>query len=378
MLEGVIDSLGITNFVLIIVGLSLLIVVLLVMSYFKVLLSIANFTYPNAKYRAIGNPFLSNNVLLPLIEGNNLNEVYQKLENSGYKISKEATLDQNELESELESETMSFMRRAYRSCPLSAKEFAGAWLLRFDARMVKRALKSKLAGDSREDMKDKLIPVRRVDEKVIDSMVNARDLQEIIDVLKEAGFEEPLQGESPAEDMYSLEVSLDKYVYRGIQKSVKNVESEERPPVKYFFGKYVDVKNLKIVIRGLREGVDKEQLKKALLPSGRELERWKLESMVESSGLEEALVELEGTSYAEIRRDASTMGPFEIEKYLDKKMIQMASEVMSQNVLSVGPLLRYLVGKEVELRNLNILTRGIKEDIPKDILIELMILEDTI
>ncbi len=378
MLEGVIDSLGITNFVLVIVGGSLLIVVLLVMSYFKVLLSIASFTYPNAKYRAIGNPFLSNSVLSPLVEGNNLNEVYQELEDRGYDLSKEATLDQNELERELESETMSFMRRAYRNCPLSAKEFAGAWLLRFDVRMAKRALKSKMTGDSREDMSEKLIPVRRVDEKVIDSLVNARDLQEVIDILKEAGFEEPLQGEDPTEDMYSLEVSFDRYVYQRIQKSVKNVESEERPPVKYFFGRYVDVKNLKILIRGLREGVDKEQLKKALLPSGRELERWKLESMVESSGLEEALVELEGTSYAEIRRDAATMGPFEIEKYLDKKMIQMASEVMSQNVLSVGPLLRFLVGKEVELRNLNILSRGLREKMPSESIEALLVMEDRV
>lgn len=378
MLEGVIDSLGITNFVLVIVGGSLLIVVLLVMSYFRVLLSIANFTYPNAKYRAIGNPFLSKSVLLPLVEVNNLNEVYTELEDRGYELSKEATLDQNELERELERETMSFMRRAYRSCPLSAKEFAGAWLLRFDARMAKRALKSKIAEDSREDMRDKLIPVRRIDEKAIDGMVNARDLQEMIEVLKEVGFEEPLQGEDPSEDMYSLEVSLDKFVYQRIQKSVKNVESEERPPVKYFFGKYVDVKNLKILIRGLREGVDKEQLKKALLPSGRELERWKLESMVESSGLEEALVELEGTSYAEIRRDAATMGPFEIEKYLDKKMVQMTSEVMSQNVLSVGPLLRFLVGKEVELRNLNILTRGLREKMPSESIEALLVMEDRV
>lgn len=378
MLEGVIDSLGMTNLVLVIVGGSLLVVVLLVMSYFRVLISIANFTYPNAKYRAIGTPFITGKVLTPLLDSNNLNEVYQELEERGYELTKEATMDPSEFDRQLEGQTISFMKRAYSTCPQSVREFTSAWLLRFDAKMAKRALKSKLAGERREVMKSKLIPVRCIDEETIERLVNARDLPETMDILKEVGFQEPLQGKDPSEGMFPIEVAMDNYVYQRLKDSVKNVDPEERPAVKLFFGKYADMKNLKIVMRGLKQGVDKEVLSQALLPEGRELPKWKLESMIESGGVDEAMVELEGTSYSDLRRSASASSAFDIERYLDKKMLEVSSKVMSQNVLNVGPLLRFLIGKEVELRNLNVLTRGIREGISKDILTELMIMEDSI
>lgn len=372
MLEGLIDSLGVTNFVLILVGGSMLVVVLLVMSYFKVLLSIANFTYPNAKYRAIGNPFIDRNLVTSLLDGKNINEVYQVLTDRGYNLSKEATVDQEELEKHLEERTIDILRNAHRNCPLSAKDFAGAWLLRYDATMAKRALKSKMAG---EDLRDKLVPVRRIDSEVIENMNNARDIQEVMDILREAGFREPLREQDPRKDMFALETSLDRFVYDSIRRSVKNVHAEERPPVKYFMGKYLDIKNLKILSRGLREGVERDVLKKALLPPGRELEAWKLESMADAPGPEEAFVELEGTSYSGLRRDAASLDTFEIERKLDGMMLKTASEIMSQNVLTVGPILKFMLGKEMELRNLNIITRGMRENIPKEHIEALLVME---
>ncbi|MFW5898683.1 MAG: V-type ATPase subunit [Candidatus Saliniplasma sp.] len=48
---------------------------------------------------------------------------------------------------------------------------------------------------------------------------------------------------------------------------------------------------------------------------------------------------------------------------------------MSQYILNVGPILKYLVGKEYELRNLKALVRGVKEGVDSNRIKRMLILE---
>ena len=69
---------------------------------------------------------------------------------------------------------------------------------------------------------------------------------------------------------------------------------------------------------------------------------------------------------------------FDFEHYLDEKLLKMLIELNNQYILTVGPTLKYLVGKEFELRNIRALIRGIKEDVDPIRIKELMILEENI
>ncbi|MFW6304672.1 MAG: V-type ATPase subunit, partial [Candidatus Saliniplasma sp.] len=275
----------------------------------------------------------------------------------------------------LENNNVGYMKKAYRISPLETKPFVEAWLVRYDVKMAKKAIKFISRGGDPEDLKNDLIPVRIIDEDVIDELSSSRNLQEAVTILKETEFGEILGKEEWGDDFFKLDMELDIFAFEKLRKAVTNVESEQRPPVKYFFGRYTDLLNLKMIIRGIREGIEQETMKAYLLPPGRELENWKLNQMLESSNLEEALVELEGTSFEAVRKEAASKSHFEIERYLDEELLNMASEVMSQQVLTVGPLLRFLVGKEIELRNLKILVRGLKEGLDPDKIRNMLILE---
>jgi len=376
LFEELLSTIGLPNLVLIIVGLSLLVVVVLLMSYFRVLVSIANFTYPNAKFRAHGNPFIKKENLKPLSESRNINEVYSKIREHNYDIPKEATEDINEVEKNLEMDTIDYIKKAYMATPNEAKPLVNAWLAKYDVKMTKRAVKAVSREKKKEEIDQKVLPVKMIDESLKDEIISARNMQELLGILKNTDLDEVLAGKEWEDNFFELDVALDKYLYEKMRQSVMQVEAEEKSPVKYFFGKYTDILNLKIVFRGIREDIDEEILKDSLLPPGRELEKWKLENMIDSTNLEEAMVELEGTSYADLRTEGASMSGFEMEMYLDKKLLSTVSEILSQNILTVGPMIKYLVAKDLELRNLKILIRGLEEGMDSEKISSMMIMEE--
>jgi len=71
---------------LIVIGVAVLITIILLMSYFNILVTIASFSYPNARLRAMGNPYIRRQKLLELMEMSSPNEVAQEISKEGYKL----------------------------------------------------------------------------------------------------------------------------------------------------------------------------------------------------------------------------------------------------------------------------------------------------
>lgn len=376
MIEDFIETIGWTNLVFLIVGTALLLVIVLFMSYYRVVISIANFTYPNAIFRAGGNPYLKEKKISDLIEGGNLNEVYSELEEDNYEVPKEARDDMEDVELELEKRTIELIKKGHNASPDETKGFTKAWLAKYDVMMAKRAIKGVAKGQSEEILEDRLHPIDEIDEKVIEDIISSRNLQEVLSILRETSLEEVLEKKDWEGKFFELDVALDQYVFNKLQSGIFKVESEQRSPVRNFYGRYVDIWNIKTVLRGIREGIDKEKLKESLISNGRELALWKMEDMAESKSVEEALVELEGTTYKDLRNKMQSGESFDFERYLEKKLLSIVIDLNNKNILTVGPTLKYLVGKELELRNLRALVHGIKEDLPAEEIKELMILEE--
>ncbi|MBS3816228.1 MAG: V-type ATPase subunit [Candidatus Thermoplasmatota archaeon] len=375
MVEEILGSIGISGLVLVIVGVALLIVVVLLMSYFKTLVSIANFSYPNAKFRARGSTFVKKDEIEDLLETKSIKEVYSEIRKNGYEIPQEATEDMGEIEKELEESTLEIIKRARNVSPEATKPLVEAWLYRYDGKMVKRATKAIDRGADQKEIMDLLRPVKIIDQDMIDRIASARNKQELFSILNETEFEEILSEVELDSGSFRLDLALDRFAFQKLKEAVMKVESEERASVKYFIGKYTDIFNLKMIFRVLKEDISKKELGSFLLPSGWELKEWKIEDILEAKNLEEALVELEGTSYSDLRQKGASEDPFEVEKVLDQKLLDLASEMSSKYILSVGPLLKYLVAKELELRNLKVLIRGLKEDVPPEKMKDMMILE---
>jgi vacuolar-type H+-ATPase subunit C/Vma6 len=52
--------------------------------------------------------------------------------------------------------------------------------------------------------------------------------------------------------------------------------------------------------------------------------------------------------------------------------------ISTQNYVTIGPTIRFLVSKEYEIKNLKIIAKGIDENLSSDLIKKLIITEETI
>lgn len=369
------EQLGIINLVLLIVALSLLVVVVLFMSYFRTIISITHFAYPNAKLRARGVNFVSEKEVDDLVECNNINEIFSKVEKAGTEIPKGLKDDLDQFEMTIERAVVNDMMDAKHSAPEEIKPFIDAWILRYDVRMLKRLMKSSMRGLDKDQTGEPIYPVNMIDEQLIEEITDSRDFQELLNVIKDTPFGEVFTGRETSEDFYSIDLKLDRYAFHRMRSTMLRAETEDQGAIKLFVGKYTDIMNLKMLLRGIHGGIGSDELGEGMLPAGRELPEWKLEKMREARDIEEAMVELEGTSYAGLRRAGDENDLYSKERYLDTMLLKITSEMMTRYVLSVGPTIRFLMCKEFEVRNLKAVTRGILEGLEPSEIKEMMIIE---
>ena len=131
----------------------------------------------------------------------------------------------------------------------------------------------------------------------------------------------------------------------------------------------IDLKNLKMLFRMKRAGMDGEEIMKILIPGGMELKDTDLRRLA-SMPFSEFVRALEGYSYWKAIADIS--GEFtsliNIETRLDKYGLVYAASISYYYPLSILPVLDYILSKKIEVDNLRIIVRGKETKLPEDLI----------
>ncbi len=385
-LSEIIQELGLNNTIamaLIIIAAAVLITIILLMSYFNILVAIASFSYPNARLRAMGNPFVNKKKLMELIEIG-LGEASVEISKEGYKVPpniEKTGLD--EVERELELAHIAFLKKVLASDPQSIRPFVEAYLVKYDAAQVKKALRAKKDGMSSEELKKKLVPVKEIDEEVIEGILEAGTVDEVCNALRTTKFGDTLikMASEHKNDLVALDMALDQVFFRELRLSITRVDTPVRETVTLFVGKFADVTNIKHIIRSKQQGLDAGTTEKFLIEGGRNLATWKLRQLIEVKGIQEIVTELEGTPYLEIIKEAiagytETESIYALEHALDRHMLLSVSEISSSALISAGPTIKFLVAKEYEVRNITAVLRGLYEHLPLEKITPMLITEE--
>jgi ATP synthase A1 C subunit len=385
-ISDIIQELGLSDtlaMALVIIAAAVLITIILLMSYFNILVAIASFAYPNARLRAMGNPFVHKKKLTELIEIG-LGEASVEIAKEGYNVPpniEKAGMD--EAEKALELAQIAFLKKVLASDPQSIRPFLEAYLVKYDAAQVKKALRAKKNDMSSDELSKKLIPVKEIDEEVIESILEAGTVDEVCNAVRTTKFGDILTktASEHKDDIVALDLALDQFFFKELKLSITRVDTPVRETVTIFVGKYADVINLKHIIRSKQQGLDAGITEKFLIDGGRHLATWKLRQLIEIKGIQELATELEGTPYIDVIRDAmqgytETKSIYALEQALDKYMVQTVSEISSNALISAGPTIKFLVAKEYEVRNLTAVLRGLYEHLPPESITPMLITED--
>jgi V/A-type H+-transporting ATPase subunit C len=383
----IIEDLGLNNTValaLMIIAAAVMITVILLMSYFNILVAIASFAYPNARIRAMGNPFVSKRRLTELMELSGIGEAAQEISKEGYGLPpniEKTGLD--EAERALELAQINYVKKVMASNPLSIKPLLEAFLVKYDAAQVKKALRAKKNGIPNEELKNKLIPVKEITPEIIDNILEASTIDEICNAVRSLKFGDTLvrvSGEYK-DDIVALDLALDQFFFQELRLAITRVDTPVRETVTIYVGKLADITNLKHIIRSKQQGLDVATTERFLVEGGRVLASWKLRSMIEIKSVSELTAELEGTPYVETMRDAlqkysETKSLYELEHAFDQLMLQISMEIQSNALISAGPTVKFMVAKEFEIRNLKAVLRGMYEKLPAEKITPMLIVED--
>jgi len=229
---------------------------------------------------------------------------------------------------------------------------------------IKTILRGKFSGASEEEILEDVVSAGQLKYRDITEIVKIGTVEGVIASLAKSPYYSALQGYKG--DLAEIENALDKKYYAKRLESGATAGNE-------FFLKFlrteIDLKNLKILFRMKRAGLERDDILKLIIPGGMELKETDLSRLV-SLPFPEFVRALEDYSYWSAIADISTelSSLINIETRLDKYGVVYATRISYYYPLSILPILDYILSKKIEVDNLRIIVRGKETKLPEEII----------
>jgi len=314
------------------------------------------FAYPTAKVESIGNPFVTEKALNQLLEARSLNS-FKNLANS-YKDFSVDGEKAEEIQRSLDLNMINSVETLKEDSPKSLKEFYDRFVEFLDSYNLKNFLKAKIMG-----LELDVTPFSKDFRRVVD-LIKTANGEEIPRILGEYGF-----NISADTDPIDVEIQVDRYVIERLREAkVPKIAREARDE---FVGRLIDIANIRNLIRMKTSDASVERYEKLFLGEGREIAEWRFKDLFTAKNLDEIILGLEGTSYYDTIKqgyeESKRQGNTQIlEISLDKMMLKSVGDISTRNFPFFGPLLKFIVSRHFEIRNLRVIVKGIEENLPKD------------
>ena len=370
MLEGLLDPHNLPFWILVS---SFIVVVFALIS--RSFITNIIFAYPSAKFEAIGNPYITEKELNNIVESKNLKEFIESLNSSkDYNLVGEDTdsiqksLDENLIQ------TIDMMRKD------SSKKMNGfyeAYLEKIDIYLVKNELKKIFLGVHTEiDVNNAILEKT----KLFLSELKDTSKENLPEILKSYGFQRELieAFSNEKSDILSIDTIIDKHMIKKLEQVKVPYRCEQAK--QSFVKRFIDIQNIKNVLRAKQLGYDFDTCKLLYLGEGKEIAPWKFNEITSLDQPAQVIAALEGTSYFNVLKDSIELYNKDqsvqvLENVLDCYFIKLIKDISIKNYLNLGPTLRFIGSKEFEIQNLKVITKGIGENLSSDFIKRLLITE---
>lgn len=238
------------------------------------------------------------------------------------------------------------------------------YLRSFDIWNIKTVLRGKFSGASEEEILEDVISAGQLRYRDLTEMVKIGTIEGVIAAFAKTPYYPALEGYKGI--LADIENSLDKLYYSNL---IKAASASGNKLFLKFLRTEIDLKNLKILFRMKRAGMERDEIIKMLIPGGMELKETDL-ARLSAMSFSEFVRALEEYSYWKAISDISAeLGSLiHIETRLDKYGLVYASSISYYYPLSILPVLDYILSKKIEVDNLRIIVRGKETKLPEDII----------
>ncbi|MBE3121369.1 MAG: V-type ATPase subunit [Thermoplasmata archaeon] len=362
MLEGILEPSSPLFWGLIIALISFVIVIIS-----RPLATYIKFVYPNAKFEAIGNPFIHEKELLRLIESKDLTSFKDILNIlKDYQVEGDDVVS---LQRSLDKGLIKTVEMMENDSSKALHQFYTVYYEKRDLVLIKESLKSILSGTTKDTTLADNAYLPQTKELL--NKLHEATKETLAPILSAYGYTDTLIQllitEPP--DFFKIDFTLDQHILNKF-KEVKVPYKCERAK-KNYCQRLLDIMNIKYLLRAKHIGYDIDMCKTMFLGEGTELALWRFKQMAEAEDIVNAIAALEGASYFsaldEKKETYIKEGSVQIfENTLDRLFLKHIKDISLQDYSTLGPTLRFLVSKEYEIQNLKVIVKGLDEHVSTD------------
>jgi len=238
------------------------------------------------------------------------------------------------------------------------------YLRSWDIWNIKTIIRGKFSGAAEEEILEDIVSGGQLRYRDLSEIVKVGTVEGVIAAFAKTPYYPALEGYKG--DIAEIENRLDMMYYSNLIKAV--TETGNKLFLK-FLKTEIDLKNLKMLFRMKRAGMERDDIVKLLIPGGMELKESDL-ARLSSLTFSEFVRALEEYSYWSAISDISgeLTSLINIETRFDKYGLVYASQISYYYPLSILPILDYILSKKVEVDNLRIIVRGKETSLPEDII----------
>jgi vacuolar-type H+-ATPase subunit C/Vma6 len=318
----------------------------------KIGLDMAPYLYANTRCSARSGLILKKKDYDQLISSISLNELYDNLEDSYYSNIIERVKSGKELSLELENDLYNNYKWLHSIMPKSLKPVIEALSLKFEIADLKNVMNACLINNV---SKTKYIE----DESFRIRLESCTDLDSFVAALKDTKYEKIAT--QNIEFSY-LSNQLDIFYYTTVLNSINSIKKSSGLEIfKNYWRKMIDLINIRLTLRRI-EGLSNIQLIEGGYIPSKELQTISERVQIETI--------LSKTIYKEFIHGNNDI---EIETGMFSALKKEASNVNAKHTLKAGTVVKFIIEKEIEIRNLNIIIK-LKEEFFKSEDIEKMII----
>jgi V/A-type H+-transporting ATPase subunit C len=353
---------------LLVISLALLVLIVLVIGtyfgYFRVLLNIAQFAYPVARAKAIGNPFVKKEQVFALVEAGSFNEFLTILQETGAGPEIPENASPEDMEKILESWHYQEIQQMGTSIPDAIRPFFTAYIGLLESEQILTAIRSVYSAGPDPRLAARMSEIGCITPALIENIAESPDIRDLISRLQGTPYGGPLsvayQEYEETSSIAPLESAVRVHVMKNLNASKGRVDPAVLSPVLAFTGSYADITNILTLIRAKSRNLPPELVMQWLVPGGAYYEEWRLKQLYESSRPADILRQIEGSEYYQVLESlipgtGSRMELDTCELFLDRYLLSRVTGLASVHHLTGGPLIKFAIARKYEMRNLRIL-----------------------
>lgn len=340
----------------------------------------AKFAYPNAKFESIGNPFVKESHLQRYLDFSDLHQFTDQLNSQkDYNLSETTA---SSIQTQLDQQFVDTILMMKQDSTKKMKSFYDAYLELLDANLLKTAFKQQLSNNQiDEQLSDKAVsPTIRKHLLIL----SKTEPDNIGSVLQQLEYPEQIQSIVTAEEeefsSFALDAAVDKLLLNKLYSTTVPYKCKEAKNV--FIKRMIDIRTIKHILRAKHLGYDVDHCQQLLIDEGYELALWKQEDLCKAENELEVISKLEGTQYYQPLKKIqdTSQQKTSVQSYtdaIDRSWLHVLKNLSTSFYTTIGPSLRFLEYKQLEIRNLKIISKGIAEKVPSTLISSLLITEET-